>query len=137
MKLTLIRDDCGPGRTLGTLRIDGVYFCQTLEDEDRRLEADPAAKIPGETAIPRGTYRVIIDHSQRFGRDMPHILDVPGYEGVRIHSGNTAADTDGCILVGNVRSGDRILNSRGAFLDLAVRLGLEQMAGREITLEVK
>lgn len=76
-------------------------LCWTLEDVVREITGQSVEswKIHGETAIPRGTYRVIVDHSRRFGRDLPHILDVPGFEGVRIHGGNTAVDTEGCILV--------------------------------------
>lgn len=136
MKLNVTRDDLQQHCTLGTLTIDGRYACQTLEDVDRKLEDDPDAKIPGQTAIPRGAYKVIIDYSQHFGKELPHVLDVPGYQGVRIHPGNDADDTEGCILVGTVRSGDRILNSRIAFADLFLRMRTAIARGEEITLEV-
>jgi len=74
----------------------------TLEDAVREVAGQPVAswKKPGVTAIPTGRYRIIIDHSQRFGKDMPHVLNIEGFEGIRIHSGNTSVDTEGCILLG-------------------------------------
>lgn len=95
--------------TLGELHFDGVKVCYTLEDTCRRL------KIDGETAIPAGKYEVIINDSMRFKRRMPLLLDVPGFEGVRIHSGNTAEDTEGCILVGMREGPDIVYDSRKAF----------------------
>lgn len=87
MKLALVRYGFGSVATLGDLFVDGVYFCKTLEDVDRKLECD-GEKVYGKTAIPRGAYNVIIDWSPRFKRELPHVLDVPGFEGIRIHSGN-------------------------------------------------
>jgi len=99
--------------TIGELYIDGSRECYTLEDRVR-----PAGvKVPGETAIPEGRYRVVIDFSNRFGKLMPHILDVPMFDGIRIHLGNTAEDTEGCILLGNFRDqrNQFITHSRDAF----------------------
>lgn len=82
--------------TIGELYIDDVFECFTLEDMVR-----PASqKVPGKTAIPTGMYAVVVDWSPRFNKNMLHILDVPGFEGIRIHPGNAAIDTDGCLLVG-------------------------------------
>ena len=87
MNLTLYRHTYSSVSTIGDLFIDGQYFCKTLEDTDRKLECD-GEKVYGKTAIPRGAYNVIIDWSPRFKRELPHVLDVPGFEGIRIHSGN-------------------------------------------------
>lgn len=114
MQLTLIRDQSNDRCTLGRLFINGSFLCYTLEDVDRRLESG-GEKIHGQTAIPRGAYSIIINRSQRFGRDMPLLLDVPGFSGVRIHPGNTAADTEGCILVGTTRGAESLGNSRAAY----------------------
>ena len=97
--------------TVGKLYINGVYECFTLEDAVRN-----GTKVLGKTAIPIGTYKLIIDASTRFKQDMPHILDVPDFTGVRIHAGNTSADTDGCILLGTTWAGkDFIGNSKIAY----------------------
>ena len=97
--------------TVGKLYINGVYECFTLEDAVRN-----GTKVLGKTAIPIGTYKLIIDASTRFKQDMPHILDVPDFTGVRIHAGNTSADTDGCILLGSTWAGkDFIGNSKIAY----------------------
>ena len=97
--------------TVGKMYVDGLYECFTLEDAVRN-----GTKVIGKTAIPIGTYKLIIDASTRFKQDMPHILDVPDFTGVRIHAGNTSADTDGCILVGSSWTGkDFIGNSKIAY----------------------
>lgn len=105
--LILKREPSNGVCTFGKLYVDNRYLCETLEDvirEQRHQDGtlvDPAQwKVQNQTAIPSGTYAVILDYSQRFGRIMPHILGVPGFTGVRIHGGNTAADTEGCVLVG-------------------------------------
>jgi len=95
--------------TIGELSIDGVFECFTLEDKEREI------KIKGETAISKGNYKVIINRSNRFKRLLPLLLNVPNFEGIRIHSGNTNHDTEGCILVGLTRSQDFIGQSRKAF----------------------
>jgi len=104
--------------TVGKMYVDGVYECYTLEDVVRN-----GTKVLGKTAIPIGTYKLIIDASTRFKQDMPHILDVPNFTGVRIHAGNTSADTDGCILVGSTWAGkDFIGNSKIAYKKLFDKL---------------
>jgi hypothetical protein len=116
MELALKRFFLGESHTLGLLYINGKFECFTLEDKVRI----PFVKVAGLTAIPEGRYKVTIDMSQRFGRMMPHVLDVPQFDGIRIHPGNYAKDTKGCILVGNGsehtddKTGD-ILKSKPAF----------------------
>jgi hypothetical protein len=95
--------------TIGELTIDGKFECYTLEDKERDV------KIKGETAIPKGTYKVIINQSNRFKKLLPLLIGVPNFEGVRIHPGNSNHDTEGCILVGQNRSVDYITKSRKAF----------------------
>lgn len=94
----------GEGYTRGKLYRDGRFLCETLEDEDRFLENGVTEKVYGRTAIPRGRYRLQNTMSKKFGKVLPLLLDVPGYAGVRIHGGNSAANTLGCILVGRVRT---------------------------------
>ena len=89
MNIVVIRDPSTDVSTLGKVYVNGLFQCYSLEDVDRRLE-DGGTKIPGETAIPRGVYKVVIDWSNRFKKEMMHVLDVPGFEGVRIHTGNFA-----------------------------------------------
>lgn len=104
--------------TIGKLYIDGVYFCDTIEDKDRGLNQTMSIndikkkKIYGETAIPTGSYSLVIDYSNRFKRRMAHILNVPGYEGIRIHTGNTANDSLGCIIVGKNKAVGKVLESK-------------------------
>lgn len=108
MQINVKRTFKGPDYTIGKLYIDGHYLCDTLEDTVR-----PAGtKIAGKTAIPAGTYRVKKTMSPRFKKILPEILDVPGFAGVRIHSGNTAADTEGCLLLGLNKAKGKVLESQ-------------------------
>lgn len=109
MKLEMIRSPSSAKSTIGRLLVDGSFQCFTLEDVVRRL------KIAHETAIPAGTYKVIITWSNRFKRRLPRLVGVPGYDGILIHPGNDAADTDGCILVGATVAKDWVGSSRAAF----------------------
>ena len=110
--------------TIGKLYIDGVYFCDTIEDKDRGLNQTMSIndikkkKVYGKTAIPTGTYKLVIDYSNRFKKNMAHILNVPGYEGVRIHIGNSAKDTLGCIIVGKNKVVGKVLESRNTYNQL-------------------
>lgn len=134
MKLNLIRKIFTEKSTIGTLQIDGGVSMFTLEDMGRKLESG-GVKIPKLTAIPRGTYKVTIDFSNRFQRDMLHILDVPQFEGIRIHSGNTDVDTEGCILVGGNKGTDVITSSRTTLNQLFL-LVKDALTREEITIEV-
>lgn len=109
MKIQIKRLHRTENSTIGELTIDGKFECYTLEDKERDV------KIKSETAIKKGTYKVIINKSNRFKRLLPLLLNVPEFEGVRIHSGNSNHDTEGCILVGKTRSKDFIGQSRKAF----------------------
>jgi hypothetical protein len=124
---------CGPSCTIGEMFIDGERKCYTLEDVVR----PDGVKVYGETAIPAGRYRVVVTFSNRFQRDMPLLVDVPDFEGIRIHPGNTAVDTHGCILVGMGRSGESILNSRVAYATVYADIGDAIQRGEEVWCEVK
>lgn len=120
MRLKLVRDERGADHTYGKLYINDTYFCETIEDEER------AKKVMHETAIPKGTYKVILSFSNRFQKRMPLLLNVPNFTGIRIHSGNTDDDSSGCPLVGRTRGKLKgqpaVLESRVAFNELMVRL---------------
>lgn len=138
MKLQLNRAPSKNGATIGVLLIDGEQICYTLEDEVREVPGLPVLewKIPGETAIPRGEYRVRITHSPRFDRRLPLLEGVPGYTGVRIHPGNTAKDTDGCILVGTTAGDAFVGHSRDAFSHVFDMLERAEDEGQEIWITV-
>ena len=109
MELLLTRQPSNAQATLGHLRVAGAPFCVTLEDVVRDLGPDGSGKVYGKTAIPAGRYRVTINFSPKFQKNMLAVLDVPFFTGIRIHSGNDDADTLGCILVGAMVDGpDRI-----------------------------
>lgn len=124
MKLILKRLKKTDSFTSGILTIEGdsSFKANTLEDKYREGDIFKI-KVKAETAIPNGTYEVILNMSNRFKKYMPLLLNVPNFEGVRIHSGNTSADTEGCILVGNGDGSDGFLeDSRNAFNALMARL---------------
>lgn len=122
MNLYLHRDTLLAGVTLGRMYVNGVYECEVLEDVHR----GSAPKVPGATCIPNGRYRVSITHSPRFKRLLPLVHDVPGFVGIRIHAGNTADDTEGCLLPGRRRGvlngKDAVLESTAAFNALYAKL---------------
>ena len=127
MKITIKRLHKTNTSTIGELLIDGIFECYTLEDVEREV------KVKSETAIPKGTYKVIINQSNRFKRLLPLLLDVPNFEGVRIHSGNSNHDTEGCILVGQTRGKDYIGKSRKAFDKLFKKM----QAAKDITITIQ
>ena len=136
MQLDLKRTTFNPDCTLGVLSVDGVFECFTLEDPYRQLDNGTVDKWKGATAIPTGVYEVVIDFSQRFKREMPHVINVPQFEGIRIHPGNTAADTEGCILIGRTKGTESIGESRAAFDAFFPKLQAALAAGDTVHLTV-
>ena len=127
MEITVIRDVKTPSVTLGRLTT-GDFRAFTCEDTEHEV------KIPGETCIPVGRYKVVVTFSNRFKKHLPLLLDVPGFTGVRIHAGNTAGDTEGCILVGLTRTTAGVGNSRAAMAKLMELFDASK--GKDIWLEV-
>lgn len=134
MKLKVERRFLSSEYTIGRLEVDGIYFCDTLEDRVRDLSQEK--KVPGETAIPAGKYQVIVNISPRFKRKLPRLLDVPGFEGVLIHRGNTPQDTAGCILVGENKIKGKVINSTPYEIKLTAMIEREQSAGESIVIEI-
>ncbi len=143
MELIVDREVRTRNTTSGILYVDGKFECFTLEDVDRGLKstmpkADIAkAKVYGETAIPEGRYQVTITHSPKFRKPMPLLNGIPCYEAVRIHPGNTKADTLGCILVGQKRGIDYIGNSRHAFDILFQKISKAINSGEKVFITIK
>lgn len=100
MQIRVVREPTKNDTTLGALFIDGHWQCHTLEDAIRAA----GEKVYGETAIPAGRYKLILSMSNRFKKIMPEVVAVPGFAGIRIHAGNTAKDTEGCLLLGQTRN---------------------------------
>jgi hypothetical protein len=140
MKLKLTRAELGKASTLGELFVNGQFECYVLEDKDRQLEIDPSAKVYGETCIPRGTYKIIITFSNRFKKELPLLVDVQGFEGIRIHPGNVHQDTHGCLLPGTsyvkVDGVHTVQNSRNAFFKLYQKIEAAIDAGEDVEIEV-
>lgn len=129
MKLKLIRETYSKDSTIGRLFIDDKFFCYTLEDAVRDK------KIKSITAIPAGTYEVIINFSNRFKQLMPLLLRVPNFEGVRIHWGNYAKDSDGCLLLGSTKGVDFVGNSKATYSVFLSKI--KQVFGQQkITIEI-
>jgi len=135
MNLTLTRTVFSPRATIGELRCGPELLCHVLEDVVRPAGAP---KVWGQTAIPKGTYEVVVTYSPRFRQQLPLLLGVPGYEGVRIHPGNSAADTEGCLLVGqyDAHKPDWVANSRTTFTGLFARLRAALAQGQRLWLTI-
>ena len=116
MEIKVIRDTFTEDSTIGKMYINDKYHCYTLEDKVREV------KVQNVTAIPKGRYEVIVNFSNRFQQLMPLLLNVPNFEGVRIHWGNYSKDTEGCILVGSSKSVNMIGNSRAQYTKLMAEL---------------
>lgn len=153
MKLKVERKWKKETYTIGILYVDGVRFCETCEDKDRGLLQDNpisyirSIKVPGETAIPKGEYLLRLDivspkysqvawYKSLCGGRMPRIMAVPGFEGVLIHPGNNALDSNGCILVGRNTVKGGLTQSRDTFKALYVKLQAAYERGEEITIEI-
>lgn len=140
MRLTLKRIANRPTYCIGKLYINGKYFADVLEDTDRGLDSTMTEedikkiKVKGETAIPTGIYKIILNYSPKFKKVMPLITNVKGYSGVRIHTGNSAKDTEGCLLVGKNTIVGRLTESRKMYDALFKRL--QQKGSNDITIEI-
>lgn len=132
MKLKLYRKFLGNKYTIGKLFVNDEYICDTLEDVVR----SEGIKVYGETAIPCGVYEIVLTMSPRFKKVLPLLLDVPHFEGVRIHTGNTEKDTEGCILVGYNKVKGKVINSKIAFDKVMKYLELATINNEKITIEV-
>lgn len=135
MGLTLNRIFLGSSATIGELLINDKHLCDTLEDRVR----PEGEKVYGKTAIPEGTYEVKLTHSPRFKKILPEILNVPNFSGIRIHTGNSSKDTEGCILVGtwDGEKEDWVGNSRIAFDELMTLLEEATNNKEKVTITVK
>jgi hypothetical protein len=135
VKLVLDRTYYTNSSTVGDLFIDGVWECACLED----ALAVNEVKVPGQTCIPDGTYEVLITWSPRFKRRLPLLVEVPGFDGIRIHPGNTPDDTNGCLLVGEDlvwQPQTALVRSRAAFERLFAKLDKADLNGESISIEV-
>lgn len=132
MKLIVERLQLDAECTIGRLLVNGAFNCWTLEDTVRAT----GEKVKGATAVPYGTYKVDITFSNRFQQLMPILLDVPMFEGIRIHPGNSAVDTDGCILVGRTRFSKFLGESRLAYAPLLELLQAAKARKEIITLGI-
>lgn len=153
MEITVKRIAPRPTYTIGRLAVNAVLFCDSLEDPDRGLKSSmpleeiKARKVPGETAIPKGRYRVDMDTvSPRFSKSefyqklcggrVPRLVGVPGFSGVLIHAGNTAKDTEGCIVVGDNTIVGKVVNSRYRLAALYAKMEAAHKAGEEIWITI-
>ena len=141
MKLTLKRIALRPTYTIGKLYIDDAYFCDTLEDTVRDTNKsgkfdNGEQKIKGKTAIPYGTYEIKWTYSPRFKKYTPQLMNVPSFEGIRVHAGNTSADTEGCLILGENKQVEKVLNSR-ATINKFYPIIKEACSNGKVTIEIK
>jgi hypothetical protein len=136
MELKLNRIFKGSEYTIGKLMVNDAWFCDVLEDTVREIGPNGEGKVPGETAIPAGTYEIILNMSPRFKRILPRILDVPHFSGVLIHSGNHKDHTDGCLLPGLNTQKGMVTQSR-VYTERLIALMQEAVDnGEKITIEI-
>ena len=141
MKLKLERKYFKETYTIGNLYINGSFFSNTLEDKNRDVNKNGKfdngeTKVYEETCIPFGTYKIILTMSPKFKRELPRLLNVPSFEGVLIHRGNTAKDSAGCILVGENKAVGKVLNSTPYEERLVKMMKNAISRGEEITIEI-
>ena len=139
MNIKLLRSTNGDTFTEGKTYIEEKFECYTVEDTDRFLEEPETIKINRESAIPRGKYKVTISFSNRFQKDLIEILNVPRFTGVRIHSGNSSKDTEGCIIVGSVNTmddDDWVGGSRIAYNALHKKVKTALDSNEDVTIEI-
>ena len=139
MEIKLIRESFGDTFTEGKLLIDNVFECYTVEDTDRKMEEDLTRKVNGKTAIPKGEYEVVLSMSNRFQKVLPEILNVPGFTGIRIHSGNSSIDTEGCIILGSVNDkldDDWIGGSKIALTQFMAKLETAKENNEKVYIEI-
>lgn len=139
IQLKLVRDTFTDNCTLGKMYVNGTYFCETLEDKDRGLnqsltiEENVRLKVKGETCIPYGKYKGIVNVSPAKKRALPRLLDVPAFQGILIHRGNNKSATLGCLLVGSTRAVGFIGNTIATELKLVDML---QQNGGNFEIEI-
>lgn len=141
MEILLERKWLKENYTIGRLFVNGVFFCNTLEDTVRDINKNGIfdcgeLKISGHTAIPYGEYEIIVNYSPRFKRELPRLLNVPHFEGILIHRGNTHKDSSGCILVGENTKVGMVLNSTKYEEELTKILKTAQMRKEKITIKI-
>lgn len=141
MKLTLKRIALRQTYTIGKLYIDDAYFCDTLEDTVRDTNKsgkfdNGEQKIKGKTAIPYGTYEIKWTYSPRFKKYTPQLMNVPSFEGIRVHAGNTSADTEGCLILGENKQVGKVLNSR-ATINKFYPIIKKACSNGKVTIEIK
>ena len=141
MKLTLKRIALRSTYTIGRLYVDGNYFCDTLEHTVRDLNTNGKfdngeKKVYAKTAIPYGTYEIKWTYSPRFKKYTPQLMNVPSFEGIRIHAGNTSADTEGCLILGENKQVGKVINSR-ATINKFYPIIKKACSKGKVTIEIK
>lgn len=131
MNIEILRSSLWRDYTLGQMFVDGQYLCDTLEPPIREV------KVSGKTAIPFGEYQVLVTWSPKFKRRLPLIKNVPNFEGVRIHCGNSLQDTAGCVLVGEWNGGNGLVNSIPAEVAVTMKIEQAQRRGEVVKLRIK
>lgn len=141
MKLELKRIALKPNYTIGKLFINGTYYCDTIEDKVIDLNKngkfdDGLTKVMHQTAIPYGTFKVVVNHSPKFNRELPRLLDVPYFEGILMHNGSDQNSSSGCIIVGENKTVGKVTNSTFYMNNLTARIKDAQNKGETITITI-